>query len=218
LLDFRPKWELPLGNKPVIEHILDRLQPQVADIIINGSANQLEKYNYHVVNDSIKDSQGPLAGLLAGLEYAKEHHFRWVATCPCDSPFFPLNYVEVLAKAIEQPQTLCVIAKNKGRTYGVFGLWSIDLIPKLQNALSHTSQRSIGVWARLSHANAIAIDFSLKQFLNDNQSDPFFNINTHEDWLEAQNLNLTTISFLMSSASFEHCSPLLMLLFPPLNH
>jgi molybdenum cofactor guanylyltransferase len=177
-----PKWLLPLGDKSMMEHILARFSPQVAELILNGNNNALTHYGYPVVGDTVANFQGPLAGLLAGLSYAKAHGYTWVASCPCDSPFLPTDYVDTLARAITLPQHLCSIASRQGKIHAVFGLWSVTLLDTLQHTLHHSNSRSMHFWASQLPVPAINVDFPV----HNTNIDPFFNINTPNEWQASQ--------------------------------
>jgi molybdopterin-guanine dinucleotide biosynthesis protein A len=174
---------LPLEGKPLLEHIVKTLRPQVTDIILNGSNPTLKHYPYTVIEDIGAKDQGPLAGLLAGLLYAQEHGYTWLVSCPCDSPFIPHNYVTTLAQSIINKQQHCSIASSNGRHHPVFGLWSVKLLAPLRHILTHSEQRSIGDWADQLQPPATIVDFSLETTAN---TDAFFNINTVKEWHEAQ--------------------------------
>ncbi|MFT5419449.1 MAG: molybdopterin-guanine dinucleotide biosynthesis protein A [Candidatus Endobugula sp.] len=182
------KWQLPLDGKPLLEHIVESLRPQVTEIILNGSNSALKHYPYTVIEDIGVKDQGPLAGLLAGLLYAREHDYSWLVSCPCDSPFIPHNYVTALSQSIVNEQQHCSIASSKGRRHPVFGLWSVKLIKPLRHTLSHSNLRSIGVWANQLQPPAAIVDFSLDIIDGEAtaNSNAFFNINTIVEWYEAQ--------------------------------
>jgi len=179
-----PKWTLTLGGKSILDHILSRFNEHAASIVLNGHFNEPEKYAYPIIEDSIGDHQGPLAGLLSGLEYAKQQGKTWVITCPCDTPFLPQDFVPKLLDKIE-PESLCAISNSYGKKHPVCGLWSIDLIEHLQHILIKTNRRSIGWWADQLNPSPTYVDFSDENTTN---IDPFMNINTPEDWDNAQAL------------------------------
>jgi molybdopterin-guanine dinucleotide biosynthesis protein A len=177
-----PKWQLPLGEQAIITHILTRFEPQVGTLILNGASDALDIYGYTVVRDTVDGFQGPLAGLLAGLRYAKDKGFDWVATCPCDAPFLPTDYVTLLARAINPDSRLCSVATSHGRTHPVFGLWSVTLLETLEDTLANSDLRSIGFWASQLPQPAAHVNF----IVNDAIIDPFLNINTPDDWQKAE--------------------------------
>ena len=183
------KWQLPLANKPMIEHILERFSPQLDTIIINGSDTSLVQYQHTVVPDSFvgvtNESQGPLAGLLAGLEYAQAHGYSWLISCPCDSPFLPLDYVRQLVQTVNNTDQRCCIAASRGRMHPVFGLWSTQLITPLKNTLQHSDLRAIGYWAKQLQPTATIVHFDQH---STTEIDNFMNINTPAEWQYAETL------------------------------
>lgn len=183
-----PKWQLPLANKPIIEHILERFNPQLSTIIVNGSDSALKNYHHTIVPDSFianNEPQGPLAGILAGLEYAQAHGYHWLISCPCDSPFLPLNYVQKLVQAINHTHQHACIAASLGRIHPVFGLWSTALIPALTDTLQHSDLRAIGYWAKHLHPSATIVNFHQSA---SSTIDAFMNINTPDEWQHADAL------------------------------
>lgn len=186
----QPKWQLEINNIPILEHIVTRLQPQVDQLVLNGWHKELAQYQQTVIADASADLQGPLAGLLAGLTYARQHRFNWVATCPCDSPFVPLDYVQKLAEYIHHqgPSNNSsnnnshysgAIIRSNDRTHPVFGLWSTTLYEPLKELLETTDHRGIGYWACKLRSDILVMDYPASA----SQQDPFTNINTPEDWL-----------------------------------
>lgn len=193
----KPKWQLPIAGKSIVEHILARLSPQVELVIINGSAPALHDYSHTVIPDFIapntkaaNTSQGPLAGLLAGLQYAKAHGYSWLVSCPCDTPFLPLNYVSTLLQAAQLQTTqekpsLCYLAEHQQQLHPVFGLWSIQLIPYLEDTLKNSDLRALGFWAKQLQPSATIVTFTEQQITNKHA---FMNINTPDEWEQAKQL------------------------------
>ncbi len=174
-----PKWRLSLGKQSILEHIISRLGNSSPSIVLNGNQEELKAYTYPIIPDTIGDFQGPLAGLLSGLEYAKKVGKSWVITCPCDTPFLPLDFVTRLINNIG-PKAECAIASSYGKNHPVCGLWSIDLIAPLKHTLLNSHRRSIGWWATQLTPTPSIIDFS-----DVGDTDPFMNINTQADWARA---------------------------------
>jgi molybdopterin-guanine dinucleotide biosynthesis protein A len=192
-MGYEPKWQLPLAGKPMLEHILARFTPQVEQVIINGSAPELHHYSHTVIPDDTPSStetpntpQGPLAGLLAGLRYAHAHHYSWLVSCPCDTPFLPLDYVDTLLQAAHQDHPLCYLAAYQQQLHPVFGLWSTQLIPLLQDTLANSHLRALGFWAKQLNPSATIVTFSDQSLSN---SHAFMNINTPDEWRQAERLH-----------------------------
>ena len=198
------KWQLPLGEQSILEHIVSRFAPQVSHLTINGSHPRLRDYGYPIIEDPVfaetgaegtdlkshsEGPQGPLAGLLAGLEYAEAMGLSWIATCPCDSPFLPQDYVSYLWNHLASDNgSLCAIAQHQGRTHPVFGIWSTELISPLRETLSNSDFRAIGRWAKQCDPAVTLVEFAHKSESENSLSSVesgFFNINTPEDWQHA---------------------------------
>lgn len=177
-----PKWQLTLGDEPIISHVLKRLKSQVHSIVINGSHNDLSNYSYPVIRDTMPENQGPLAGLLTGLEYAQQQGINWVASCPCDSPFFPLDYVQALSSALTEEQHRCASIQHQSKIHGVFGLWDSALAPTLRKMMENNSLRALHAWIRHQDAHCALVDMPTAP------DTAFFNINTPQDWMLAQTL------------------------------
>ena len=176
----QPKWQLPLGHQPIIEHIINRFEPQVGELVINGQHPELASYPYKTVADVTDGFQGPLAGLLTGLTHAKQQGFDWVATCPCDSPFIPEDYVSHLAYAISTSHSTGAVIQHQGRLQPVFGLWSVQLYDSLKQTIETTNHRAFNTWVKLAQADAITLDYP-----NQLELTPFTNINTQQEWQAA---------------------------------
>jgi molybdopterin-guanine dinucleotide biosynthesis protein A len=126
---------MPLGGQPVIAHVIARLRPQVARLAINANGNpaRFSDFELPVLPDADNDRQGPLAGVLAGLRWARESGFDWLATAPCDAPFLPRDLVLRLAAHAVAGRS--ARAMNTAREEPLFALWSVAMIPHVERAL-----------------------------------------------------------------------------------
>jgi len=166
------KAQLVLDGVALLDLAIDRLRPQVPTLIVNRHDLKVpvDTHGLPVVTDAAGDHQGPLAGLLAALDWAGRHGFTSVATVAVDTPFFPRDLVTKLAGAAQGLDM--AVASSGGRLHPVFGLWKVTLVPALVDFIQG-SRRSMHDWA-LSHGAGIAEWSSLPY-------DPFFNINTPDD-------------------------------------
>jgi len=157
-----------LRGRPMVAWVLERLAPQVDELIINANQN-LDAYRglgHAVVSDDISGFAGPLAGLHAGLKAAKH---PLVATAPCDSPFLPLDLVSRLLSSLKENQL--AVAKTGEQAHPVFCLLRRDLHQDL-DAFLRGGGRKIDAWyAKLRH---VEVAF-------DDEADAFRNINTREE-------------------------------------
>ncbi len=120
-----------LGGRPIMDHIVERVRPQVAALLINanGEPERFSGYGLPVIPDVIEDFAGPLAGVLTGMEWAaaNEPQCPWVATFACDAPFAPTDLVARFLAAVEDEGGDMACAKSRGRAHRVFGWWPVAL-------------------------------------------------------------------------------------------
>jgi len=166
-----------LGGQSLLEHAVQRAAPQTATLLLsfNGNACELPPCGLPVIPDTVPGFAGPLAGVLAGLEYlqAREPGVRWLASFACDCPWFPLDVVRRLRQHAERAACEVAVACSAGRLHPVFALWSCDLAAPLRDALVRHDMRGAGEFLRTRRH--VAVDWPASPF------DPFFNINTPEE-------------------------------------
>lgn len=161
---------IQLGMKPMIEYVLNAIEPQVDAIIINANRNQTtyEKYGFPVVADQIEGYCGPLAGMASGLQISET---PFIVTAPCDSPLIPDNLVHKLYLTLRQENAEICTAFSNGRLQPVFTLMKSELLSSMLDFLNN-GERKIDRWFEKHHL-AIA-DFS-------DQPETFININSAEE-------------------------------------
>lgn len=166
-----------LGGRTILARVIDRAAPQVAVLALNanGDPDRFAGTGLAVVPDSVEGFPGPLAGVLAGLEWAKESvpGCSHVATFACDAPFLPADLVSRLRRAIGEHNADIASACSNGREHPVFALWPVALADALRTAVVEEEVRKVDVWTaryRLVHA-----EFDAEPL------DPFFNVNRPED-------------------------------------
>ena len=157
----------PLRGRPMIEWVLERLKPQVSEVIVNANQNvdKYEAYGHHVVRDEIGGFAGPLAGLHAGLKSAKH---PLVVTVPCDSPFLPADLVSRLQKNLQGD---LAVAKTGDQPHPVFSLMKRDVRESLEAFLAQGG-RKIDAW--YAALEVVEVNF-------DDEADAFRNINTLDE-------------------------------------
>ena len=129
---------IPLLDRPLLSYVLEKISGKVAPIALNINTNleQFTKFGYPIIEDPIKGHLGPLAGILASLNWAKQHNKDWVMTLPCDTPFLPHNLVQSMLNAKNnQPDVDLIVAKSRGFNHPVIALWKSEINIKLKNAL-----------------------------------------------------------------------------------
>jgi len=156
-----------LRGRPMIEWVLERLKPQVAEVIVNANQNIdiYEAYGHRVVRDEIGGFAGPLAGLHAGLKFAKH---PLVVTVPCDSPFLPSDLVSRLQKNLQGD---LAVAKTGNQPHPVFALMKRELRESLEAFLAQGGRKIDAWYAALKVAE---VNF-------DDEADAFRNINTLDE-------------------------------------
>lgn len=173
-----------VGGKTILERVIERVRPQVDALVLNanGEPARFAQCGLPVVPDGVPDFAGPLAGVLAGLEWAESNHphARYIVTLPADGPFAPRDLVEHLAETLVAEDAELVTAASGGQTYPVVGLWPLRLRDVLRDALVKEGLHKVDAWTR-RFRRAIA------SFPAD-PIDPFFNANTPEQLAEAERL------------------------------
>ncbi|HKQ11195.1 MAG TPA: molybdenum cofactor guanylyltransferase MobA [Rhizomicrobium sp.] len=141
---------LPLGDRPLIAHILDAVTPQTGDILINTNSDPAPflKYGQPVLPDAIAGFQGPLAGILTGMLWSRKRHPRRVhlLTVASDVPFLPDDLVARLSRALQEQRADIAIASSPEGTHPTIGLWPVDLAQRLEHDLMEGSVRSVHQW------------------------------------------------------------------------
>ena len=166
---------ISLQKKPLIAHVISRLQPQVDEIIINANREIVayETFGLLVLKDENKEFIGPLAGFALGLKHAKH---EYVLTVPCDSPLLPLDLVERLYKGMTEARADIAAACSDGDTHPVFCLMKKSVLPSLTEYLA-SGERKVSAWQKSQQY--VEVDFS-------DCSDAFVNLNTMEQLRELE--------------------------------
>jgi molybdenum cofactor guanylyltransferase len=178
-----------LGGRPLLAHAIERLAPQVESVVLNanGDPGRFAAFGLPVVADSVPDFAGPLAGILAGLDWAAAEHpdCEAVVSVATDAPFLPRDLVARLAAAVEAGGADLACAASGGRAHPVFGLWPVRLREDLRHAVVAEGVRKVDVWT--GRHRLVEVPFA------DRPVDPFFNANRPED--------LETAAALLAAAS-----------------
>jgi molybdopterin-guanine dinucleotide biosynthesis protein A len=178
------KASLQVGGKTILARVLTRLNPYCAPIILNanGDPARFSRYGLAVVADSVPDFAGPLAGILAGLDWAAKEapKIEWLASAPGDCPFLPSDLVPRLHAARIAEGKLLACARSGEWRHPVAGLWPVALREDLRRALTVEGLHKIEAWTG-RHGAALAA-------WPDQPFDPFFNVNTPEDLARAEEI------------------------------
>ncbi|AOG07167.1 molybdenum cofactor guanylyltransferase MobA [Bosea sp. RAC05] len=176
-----------IAGRSILAHVIERLAPQCDRLLVNanGDPARFAAYGLPVVADSVPDFAGPLAGILAGLDWMAVHRpeTEWLVSVAADTPFIPDDLVARLQEARETQGVPLACAASGGWTHPVIGLWPVRLRADLRHALTVEDERKIDRWtARHGCASA---EWPVTPV------DPFFNANKPEDLDEAERLFAT---------------------------
>jgi len=177
---------LELGGRPLTRLVLDRLRPQVGRIVINTNADRalFTGFGVDIISDTIAGYQGPLAGILAGMEWAAgKPDVTHILSLAGDTPFFPDDLADRLAAHSVGGRV--AVAASKGRVHPTFALLPVSLRNQLAAFLESGDTRRVMTF--LEQAGLDVVDFPVTR-LGSAEVDPFFNINTPEDLAQAERL------------------------------
>jgi len=173
-----------LGGKTLLERTIERVQPQVKALVLNanGDPARFADYGLPVIPDIVDGFAGPLAGILTGLEWVREHvpNCPWVLSTPTDAPFLPDDLVQTMKDAVDELFADMACAMSNGRSHPVVGLWPVRLAGELRKALIEEDIRKIDAWT--ARYRLAEVEFPADPV------DPFFNANRPEDLAEAERL------------------------------
>jgi len=168
-----------LGGRTLLDHVIDRIRPQVAGIILNanGDPARFAGFGLPVVADTVPDFAGPLAGILAGLDWAAVHRPDCldIISVPTDAPFLPRDLVARLRCEREEDSADLACAASGGRPHPVVGLWPVRLRDSLREAVVAEGIRKVDVWT--ARYRLKTVDFPEEW----PGLDPFFNTNRPDD-------------------------------------
>jgi molybdenum cofactor guanylyltransferase len=173
-----------IGGRTILERVIARLKPQCGELILNanGDPARFAEFGLPVIADSVADFPGPLAGILAALDWtaANRPDVRFILSAAADCPFLPRDLVARLDRARIDEDAQLAVASSGGQSHPVIGLWSVALRGELRHALVVEDVRRIDRWtARYKLATVSWPTTPL---------DPFFNANTMDDIAEADRL------------------------------
>ena len=177
------KNQIKLGDKTLLEHVLSKINNKFEEILIVSSHNlEIKKSENITIIPDCFDDFGPLAGVLSSMKWIKENQkqYKWVATFPSDTPFFEISIIEEYKKRININDSSLYFIKSNNKRHNIFGLWSIDLLDVLEDDLKNNNFRKVEDWAAKIGVKTIDIEV--------NEFDPFFNINTKEDFEKAKEI------------------------------
>ena len=174
------KSQVKLGDKLLIDYILSEIIEEFNEILVvsNSSIDFKHSEKISVIKD-IKKNLGPLGGVLTAMKWIKDNNkdYKWISTFPADTPFFKRSILQKFLQDIQPEESKLFFIKSNNTRHNIFGIWSIDLMDKLEEDLNK-GERKVELWANSIGVKTINIEFQ--------NEDPFFNINTKEDLEKAK--------------------------------
>jgi molybdenum cofactor guanylyltransferase len=178
-----------LGNKTLLEHVLSKISKKFNEILIVSSRKlEIKKTKKIAIIPDCFDDLGPLAGVLSAMKWVKENKksYKWIASFPSDTPFFETSIIEEYKKRTKINDSQLYFVKSNNKRHNIFGLWSINLLETLEEDLIKNNFRKVEDWANKIGTKTISI--KIKRF------DPFFNINTKEDFEQAKKILIENLN------------------------
>jgi molybdopterin-guanine dinucleotide biosynthesis protein A len=173
-----------IRGKTILDRVIDCVRPQTSAITLNanGDPQRFAQWSLPVVADSIEGFAGPLAGVLAGMDWAAEHapEAEFVLSVAADCPFLPNDLAVKLESAREAASADICVAHSGGQAHPVIALWRVALRDELRHALVEENMRKIDRWT--ARYRMASVEWPSEPV------DPFFNANTPEDIAEAERL------------------------------
>lgn len=180
---------LAFGQGTMLGHVIGRFQPQVGALVLNanGDPTRFDAFGLSVIADTVEGNVGPLAGVLAGMTWAREAtpNARYIATASTDAPFLPLDLVVKLHAVAQTNPGAIAIARSGGHLHPVIGLWPVAHCEDLERALTEEGVRKVVRWT--DRHGTLPVDFA-DVAIGGTTIDPFFNANTPDELEEARRL------------------------------
>ena len=182
------KADAHLGDKTLLEHTISKIEKNFLEVLIvsNKESIKINKKNVFLVKDFIKGQLGPLIGILSAMKWIEQYNkkYKWIATFPCDTPFFDDSIIEKLKNCSISNDNLLFFLNSRKKRHNIFGLWSLKLIDILEEDIRSNNFRKVELWADKIGVQKIEV--------NTEGFDKFLNINTLDD-LEDAKKNLDKI-------------------------
>ena len=169
------KSQVKLHGKILIDYILSEIMDQFNEIlVVTNNPIRFKDSSKILTTKDFEEGLGPLGGILTAMKWIKDQKkdYEWISTFPADTPFFTNKELKIFYENIDIKKSKLFFIKNKETRHNIFGLWSLDLLKKLETDLQK-GERKVEVWADTVGVETINIEYEKR--------DPFFNINTKED-------------------------------------
>ena len=174
------KSQVKLADKSLIDYTLMEIIDDFNELlIVSNDTIKFKKSEKISIIEDFKKDLGPLGGVLSAMKWIKKNNkdYQWISTFPIDTPFFKNHILKDFFKKIDLTESKLFFIKSNNTRHNIFGLWSIDLIDRLEEDLNN-GERKVEVWANSVGVKIINMSFD--------KNDPFFNINTKEDLEKAK--------------------------------
>ena len=176
------KSQVKLAGKLLIDHMLTEIIDEFKELlIVSNNKISFHKSKKISIIEDFEKGLGPLGGVLSAMKWIKENQkdYKWIATFPVDTPFFKRQILKDFIQKINFNESDLFFIKSNNTRHNIFGLWSINLLDKLDKDLNN-GERKVELWANNTGVKIINMEFS--------NNDPFFNINTKEDLKKAEEI------------------------------
>jgi len=174
------KCQVKLGDKLLIDYILSEIVDVFKEVLL--ISNNEIKYNHSNKITLVEDTKkglGPLGGILTAMKWIRQNNksYKWISTFPSDTPFFKKQILNNFLEEIKNYEGKLFFINSNDTRHNIFGLWSIDLLERLEKDLDN-GERKVEMWSNKIGVKSINMKFE--------STDPFFNINTKEDLIKAE--------------------------------
>jgi molybdopterin-guanine dinucleotide biosynthesis protein A len=173
-----------IAGRTILDRVIARLEPQCEGLILNanGDPARFASFGLPVIADTVKDFPGPLAGILAALDWAATNRpgVEFILSAAADCPFLPRDLLQRLHRTRAEQDAQLAVAASGGQSHPVIGLWSVGLREELRHALVEEDMRKIDRWT--ARYRLATVTWPAEPL------DPFFNANTMDDIAEAERL------------------------------
>ncbi len=174
------KCQVKLGDRLLIDYILHQIIDEFKEVLLisNNKIEYKQSSKISLIED-FKKGLGPLGGVLTAMKWIKKNNknYKWISTFPSDTPFFKKQILKDFFEKIKNDKNKLFFISSNNTRHNIFGLWSIDLLDRLEKDLDK-GERKVEMWANKVGVKSINMKFEI--------TDPFFNINTKEDLLKAE--------------------------------
>ncbi|MGD9543139.1 MAG: molybdenum cofactor guanylyltransferase MobA [Methylocystis sp.] len=168
-----------IGGRPILQHVIDRLKPQCGSLAINanGDPARFARFGLPVVADSVDGFAGPLAGVLAGMDFGAARGATHVLTAPGDTPFLPADLLSRLEAARRRTDAAIAVAASDARAHHAVALWPVAMREDLRRALVDEGERRVSAF--IGRFANVVVEWPVEPY------DPFFNVNKPVDLARA---------------------------------